>query len=163
MSSDFNMLRLEAPRPIAMITAGTRSAEHVESASPATWIRCLVRHQTQAERDLHQLFEACGNQFDRQDRRMVAIEAAYNELSDGARYLYEQTQNNVRVSEDWIRTELATTANAYQTFTSSRYGRTSPRSSRTPAFSRQSRAYNCHDFMTPWLSKQKPTSPDLST
>ena len=47
---------------------------------------------------------------------MVAIEAPYNELAGGAQYLYEQTQNNARVLEEWIRTELATTANAYQTF-----------------------------------------------
>ena len=112
VSSDFNMLRLEAPRNLLQITAGTQSTEHVDIASPASWVRCLVHHQTQAELDLWPLYEACGNKFDRTDARMVAIEAAYNELAGGAQYLYEQTQNNVRVSEEWIRTELATTANA---------------------------------------------------
>jgi hypothetical protein len=99
------------------MTTAVRSTEHVEIASPATWLRCLVRHQTQAERDFLQFYEACGSRFDQNDRRALAIEAAYNELAEGARYMYEQTQHNARISEDWIRTELATTANAYQTFT----------------------------------------------
>jgi len=116
ISSDFNMLRLEAPRTLLQITAGTRSAEHVEIASPATWARCVVRHQAQAERDLRQLYEACSNKFDRSDTRMAAIELAYEELAERARYIYEQTQKQAQISEDWIRTELATTANAYQTF-----------------------------------------------
>jgi hypothetical protein len=115
-STDFNMLRLEAPRELRQIASGTQSTEHVEIASPATWLRCLVRHQTQAERDVQQLYEACGNQFDRTDQRMSSIETAYTELMNGTRYVYEQTQNNARVAEEWIRSELATTANAYQTF-----------------------------------------------
>jgi hypothetical protein len=32
------------------------------------------------------------------------------------RIVYEQIQNNARVAEERIRSELATTANAYQTF-----------------------------------------------
>jgi hypothetical protein len=116
-STDFNMLWLEAPRDILQITSGEECAAHVEIASPASWIRCLVRHQAEAERDLRQLYEACGNQFDRSDVRIRAIESAYNELLGGAQYLYEQTQNNHRIAEEWIRTELANTANAYQTFT----------------------------------------------
>jgi hypothetical protein len=115
-TTDFNMLRLEAPREILQITAGTHSTDRVEIASPSTWLRWLVRHQTQAKRDIKQLFEAYGNCFDQNDQWIVTIEAAYNELMNGTRYIYEQTQNNVRVSEEWIRSELANTANAYQTF-----------------------------------------------
>ena len=74
ISTDFNMQRLEAPRNLLQITSGTRSTEHVEIVSPATWVRCLVRHQTQAEQDLRLLYEACGNKFDRSDAQMAAIE-----------------------------------------------------------------------------------------
>jgi hypothetical protein len=88
-STDFNMLRLEAPRAIPQITNGEEPTAHVEIASPASWVRCLVRHQAQAERDLRQLYEACGNQFNRSDARIRAIETAYNELLGGAQYLYE--------------------------------------------------------------------------
>jgi len=116
ISTDFNMLHLEAPCNLLQITDGTRSMEHVEIASPATWVRCQVRHQTQAERDLRQLYEVCSNKFDRSDAQMAAIERAYVELLEGACYLCEQTQNQVQISKDWIRMELATTANAYQTF-----------------------------------------------
>jgi hypothetical protein len=116
-STDFNMLWLEAPRAIPQITSGKEPTAHVEIASPASWRRCLVRHQAQAERDLRQQYETCGNQFDRSNARIRAIEAAYNELLGGAQYLDEQTQNNHRIAEEWIRTELANTANAYQTFT----------------------------------------------
>jgi hypothetical protein len=115
-STDFNMLRLEAPRPILQFTDGTDSTAYVEIASPATWVRCLVCHQVQAERHLRQLYEERGNHFDRSDQRIVAIERAYNEFLNGAQYVYEQTQSNARISEEWIRTELATTANAYHTF-----------------------------------------------
>jgi hypothetical protein len=47
---------------------------------------------------------------------MLSIERAYNELLNGTRYIYEQTQNNPRVSEEWIRSELAVTVNIYSTF-----------------------------------------------
>jgi len=116
VSTDFNVLRLEAPHNLLQITEGTRSTEHVEIASLATWVRYLVRHQTQAERDLRQLYKACSNKFDQSNPQMAAIEQAYEELAKRARYLYEQTHNHIPVSEDWIRTELATTTNAYQTF-----------------------------------------------
>jgi len=115
-SNDFDMLRLEAPRAILMIN-DTAPPEHVEIASPPPWVRCLVRQQTQAERDLRQLYVACGDVVDRTDQRIVAIESAYNELLGGARYLFEQAQSNQRISEEWVRTELSATANAYQNFT----------------------------------------------
>jgi hypothetical protein len=94
------MLRLDAPRDILQITVGTHSTNHVEIASPSTWLRCLVRHQIQPERDIKQLFEAYGNHLDRNDQRIVNIEVAYNELMNGTCYIYEQTQNNVRVQEE---------------------------------------------------------------
>jgi hypothetical protein len=47
---------------------------------------------------------------------MLSIESAYNDLLNGTRYIYEQTQNNARVSEEWIRSELAVTANTYSIF-----------------------------------------------
>jgi len=51
-SSDFNMLRLEAPRDVLQITDGTRTVEEaVEVPNPAVWMRALVRQQRQAEDD----------------------------------------------------------------------------------------------------------------
>ena len=67
-SSDFNMLRVEAPRDLLQITDGTPGPEQaVELANPAVWVRTLVRQQRQAENDLQQLTELCGNTYDRTD------------------------------------------------------------------------------------------------
>jgi hypothetical protein len=111
------MLRLEAPRDIPMITSGTELTEQsIEVVKPASWLRSLAYQQEQAEQDLRQLYEACGNKFDQNDQRFRNIEKAYSALYNGCRYVYNQAQANTKISEDWIRSELAVTANAYQTF-----------------------------------------------
>jgi hypothetical protein len=116
-SSDFNMLRLEAPRDIPMITSGSDPTEGtVEIVKPASWIRSLAHQQQQAAQDLRQLYEACGNKFDPNDQRYRDIEKAYTALYNGCRYVYNQAQTNTKIPEDWIRSELAVAANAYQTF-----------------------------------------------
>ena len=49
-SSDFNMLRLEAPRDLLQITDGASGPEPaVEIANPAVWVRTPVRQQWQAK------------------------------------------------------------------------------------------------------------------
>jgi len=116
-SSDFNMLRLEAPKDLLQITDGTGPTEEVvEVANPVVWLRALVRQQKQAEADYRQLTELCGNAVDHTDQRIQRIEQAYQELSDGTRYVYDRVSANEEVAEAWIRSELATAANAYQTF-----------------------------------------------
>jgi len=68
-SSDFNMLRLEAPRDLLQITDGTTPPEQaIELANPAVWVRTLARQQKQAEKDLQQLTELCGNTIDKTDQ-----------------------------------------------------------------------------------------------
>ena len=44
------------------------------------------------------------------------MEQAYQELSDGTRYVYDRISANEEVAEAWIRGKLATAANAYQIF-----------------------------------------------
>jgi len=68
-SSDFNMLRLEAPRDLLQITDIASGPEPaVEIANPAVWVRTLVRQQRQAEHDLQRLTELCGDAYDKTDR-----------------------------------------------------------------------------------------------
>ena len=111
------MLRLEAPRDILQITDGTRPAEGaVEIANPAAWVRALVKQQRQAEDDYQQLTELCGNAVYHTDQRIQRVEQAYQELSDGTRYVYDRMGANEELAEAWIRGEVATAANAYQTF-----------------------------------------------
>ena len=116
-SSDFNMLRLEAPRELAQITDGTPQMEGaVEIANPAAWVRTLARQQRQAEEDMQRLIEACGDTVDRTDQRIQRVERAYHDLTEGTRYVYDRMSANEEVAEAWIRSELAVAANAYQTF-----------------------------------------------
>jgi hypothetical protein len=115
--SDFDMLRLEPPRDILQITDGSAPTEGpVEFLSPAVWVRSLVRQQQQAEEDLRHLAELCGNTIDHTDRRIQRIERAYQTLADGSRYLYDRVTANEAIADEWIRSELSTAANAYQTF-----------------------------------------------
>jgi len=86
ISSDFNMLRLEAPRDLLQITDGTpRPEQVVEIANPAVWVRSLVNQQWQAENDLQPLTELWGDAYDRPDRRTREIEQAYQTLAEGTR------------------------------------------------------------------------------
>jgi hypothetical protein len=117
-SSDFNMLRLEAPRDLLQITFGTDLTEAtIDIPRPASWVRALVHPEEQAENDLRQLYDACGQEVDRTDRRIREIERAYLSLYNGTRYVYETAQSQAEIAEGWIRGELAVAANAYQTFT----------------------------------------------
>jgi len=111
------MLRLEAPRDVLQITDGTLPTDQsVELANPATWLRAMVRHQKQAESDLRQLTELCGDTIDRTDQRIMRIEQAYQTLADGTRYVYDRVHANQEIEEAWVRSELSAAASAYQTF-----------------------------------------------
>jgi len=116
-SSDFNMLQLEAPRDMLQITDGTHPTEGaVEITNPATWIRTMVRHQKQAERDLKELTDLCGNTIDQTNQRIQQIKEAYQTLAEGTRYIYDRANANQEIEEAWVRSELAAAANTYQTF-----------------------------------------------
>jgi len=117
-TSDYNMLRLEAPRGLLQITNDEEPREEaLEIANPVGWIRAMANHQQQAEQDLRQLMDVCGNTLDRTDRLVRRIEAAYNRLAQGAQYVYEQMEAKEQISGDWVRNELMVSANAYQAFT----------------------------------------------
>jgi len=122
-STDFNMLRLEAPRNVLQITDGTEPTEEaLEVTNPATWLRALVKQQKQAERDLAQLVSLCGNTIDHNDQKIRQIEQAYQELSEGTRYVYDRLSANEKITGDWIRSELASAATAYQAFAQNVWG-----------------------------------------
>jgi len=115
-SSDFNILLLEAPRDLLQITDGTPPPEQaIELANPTVWVRTMAQQQRQAENDLRQLTELCGNTIDRTDQRMQRIEEAHKTLADGTRYVYDRVHANEEIAEAWVRTELANAVNAYQT------------------------------------------------
>jgi len=114
-SSDFNMLRLKAPRDLLQITGGTpRPEQAVEIANPAVWVRSLVNQQWQAENDLQRLTELWGDAYDRTDRRMREIEQAYQTLAEGTRYIYDRVNANQKIAEEWVCSELSKAVNAYQ-------------------------------------------------
>ena len=122
-STDFNMLRLEAPRDVLQITDGTEQAEEtLEVVNPATWLRALAKQQKQAEQDLAQLVHLCGNTINHADQRIPQIEQAYRDLSEGTRYVYDRLSANERITGDWIRSELASAASAYQAFAHNVWG-----------------------------------------
>jgi len=117
-ASDFNMLRLEAPRGILQISNNEKPAEDaVEITNPLGWMRAMANHQQQAEQDLRQLMEACGNTVDQTDWRIRGIEAAYNKLAQGTQYVYERIEKKEHIAEEWVRNELMVAANAYQNIT----------------------------------------------
>jgi len=110
------MLRLEAPRDLLQITNGTPAPDQaIEVANPAIWLRSMVRLQRQAENDLRQLTQLCGNTIDPTDQRMLQIEEAYQTLLQGTRYIYDRVNANEEIAEAWVRSELANAANVYET------------------------------------------------
>jgi hypothetical protein len=117
-SSNVNMLRLEYPRNADEVYNDTSPVnDTVEIREPASWLRQLVHQHHQAQADLHRLRQICGGQFDRDDRRIRAIERNYVSLFEGMRYIYHQAQADEKASHEWIQTELMAAANASQNFT----------------------------------------------
>ena len=89
-STDFNLLRLEAPRDLHQITEGAPAPEQVvELANPVARVRTMARQQRLAEKDLRQLSVLCGNTIDKNDQWMQQIEQAYQVLAEGTRYIYD--------------------------------------------------------------------------
>ena len=116
-STDFNMLHLEAPRDVLQITDGMTPAEEaLEISNPATWLRALAKQQKQGEGDLGQLVRLCGNTVDRTDQRINQVKQAYHDLSEDTRYVYDRLRANETITGDWIQSELASAATAYQAF-----------------------------------------------
>jgi len=115
-SSDFNMLRLEAPRDMLQIK-NKEEIQTVEIANPVDWMRAIVNQQCQAEQDLRQLIEVCGDTVDRTDQHIQQVEKAYYKLSQGTQYIYERMEAKEEIAEAWVRNELTTAANVYQLFT----------------------------------------------
>ena len=97
------MLRLEAPRDLLQITDGMAPPEQaLELANPTVWVRTMARQQKQAERDLWQLTELCGNRIDKTDQRMIRIEEAYQTLAESTRYVYDRVYANEKIAEAWV-------------------------------------------------------------
>jgi len=116
-TSDFNMLRLEAPRDVQQITDGTEPVDEVvEVKNPTGWVRFRVHQQEQAEADLRQLWEVSGSALDRTNQWIQDIERAYMTLAQGTQYVYDRIRNQENIAESWVRNELAAAANAYQNF-----------------------------------------------
>jgi len=112
------MLRLEAPQGLLQITNDKEPQEEtLEITNPVGWMRAMANHQQQAEQDLCQLIDVCGNTLDHTDQHIRQIEAAYNRLAQGAQYVYEQMEAKEQISGDWVRNKLMVSANAYQAFT----------------------------------------------
>jgi len=105
------MLRLEAQRDLLHITDRTPAPEQAaELANPAIWVRTMVGQQRQAENDLRQLSELCGNTIDKNDQRMQWIEQAYQTLAECTSYVYDRVNANEEIEEAWVRSELANAA-----------------------------------------------------
>jgi len=111
------MIRFEGPRTANEVQTQTDpNSMVVEITNPIAWVRQLVRQHQQAQDDLQTLYELCGDQFDRQDRRLRRIETNYTVLYESARYLHERLGKEQEISADWLQTELTAAANAYQVF-----------------------------------------------
>jgi hypothetical protein len=117
-SSNVTMLRLEYPQTVSEVIQFVEPRlDTVEIRDPPSWLRQLVYQHEQAKRDLQHLYELSGNQLDRDDHRIRAIERSYATIYHGLQYLYEQGKNDTGASHEWLQTELAHTAQAAQCFT----------------------------------------------
>jgi hypothetical protein len=117
-SSNVTMLRLEYPKTVGeVIQYAEPRLDTIEIREPPGWLRQLVYQHEQAKRDLQHLYELSGNQLDRNDHRIRAIERNNATIYNGLQYLYEQGRNDIGASHEWLQTELAHTAQAAQCFT----------------------------------------------
>ena len=114
-SSNVDMLRLEYPRTITEVVEYTASNdESIEIREPPMWMRQMIHQYTAIRRDLLRMYDACGKNLDRDDRRIRDIEQNYQVLVDGIRYVYEQARSDSVATREWIQTELTATAQATQ-------------------------------------------------
>ena len=65
---------------------------------------------------MKQLLELCGDTVDWADQCIQQVESTYHALADGTRYVYDRVSAHEKITEEWIRSELATMASTYQAF-----------------------------------------------
>jgi len=114
-SFNVDMLRLEYPRTLTEVVQYTAvEDESVEVREPPMWMRQMIHQYTQAKRDLIRMYDACGQNLDRNDRRILDIEQNYEVLAEGIRYVYKQAKSDSVATREWIQTELTATAQTMQ-------------------------------------------------
>jgi len=74
----------------------------------------MAQQQRQVEQDLQQLSKLYVKTIDKNDQQMQQIEQAYLALVEGTSYIYDRVNTNEAIAEEWIRSELSTVVNAYQ-------------------------------------------------
>jgi len=113
-SSNVDMLRLEYPQTITEIVNYVPSDDCIEIHEPPVWMRQMIHQYTQARKDHNRMYNACRQNIDRNDRRILKIEQNYKVLADGIRYVYDQAKSDATATHEWIQTELTATAQATQ-------------------------------------------------
>jgi hypothetical protein len=79
---------------------------------PADWIPMLAEQHRMAQRDIQQLYQLRGEEFDRSESRNREIERNYNAIYDATFPVFETYQSNREVTHEWLRTRLIFFASA---------------------------------------------------
>jgi hypothetical protein len=116
-SSNEQTLYLEQPRTLAeVLDNSTLDDRTVMIPDPADWIPMLAVQHRMAQRDIQQLYQLRGEEFDRSEPRNREIERNYNAIYDVTLHVFETYQSNREVTHEWLRTRLIFFASAAQAF-----------------------------------------------
>jgi len=83
---------------------------------PAPWVQLWLQRQRQAEDDMVQLYNAVVGKENRDTMAFKQIEAYYDQLYHGTKFLYEAIEHNKRAIDDKLSTELMAVSKNQETF-----------------------------------------------
>jgi hypothetical protein len=89
-SSNEQTFYLEQPRTLAeVLDNSTLDDRTVMIPDPADWIPMLAVQHRMAQRDIQQLYQLRGEEFDRSESRNREIERNYNAIYDATLHVFE--------------------------------------------------------------------------
>jgi len=119
VTSNVSILQIDYPPSAAEIKEGTlvpyKGVPLPESAPE--WVQLWMGRQKQSENDMVQLYNAVADVNIRATGAFQNVEASYDRLYEGTKYLYDMVENNKQQTEAEIEKRLLEMAEAQQTFT----------------------------------------------
>src|ERR1700712_5687209 len=116
-TSNVSMLQIDYPPSAAQIeSAADVPLRSLTVQEPAQWIQLWIQRQRQAEVGWAQLYNTVASHEDRNTQAFKQIEAYYDRLFAGTKFLYEAIEGKHKNIDDHVSAEITAVVKSQETF-----------------------------------------------
>ena len=111
------MLQIQCPPTTAHLALGTTvAAKSIPIQNTAEWVQLWIRRQQQAEDDMSQLYGTVKEKYQRNTQAFKQIEAHYDHLYAGTKFLYEAFENDRKTIDETFTKEMTAVIQYQESF-----------------------------------------------